>query len=227
MSALALVLVLFAASPASPLNTEGFKLYQAGKYAEALEKFRAAVAADESHALSQYNLAATLALMRKQGRVCEFDAYQNDVLEHLELAVKLDEGRRKRMQVDRDFDSVRDTLRYQQLLGRRADRQADAKALLTALTWYTPAVGAYGNPNTLKLGADGRFKLTQLELRDEGPATTTVTGRWKVQGFEVTLTFSKPLQGAREAKGTLGADGHLVFTAPAWNFSDAHAECDA
>ncbi|MFZ5438519.1 MAG: tetratricopeptide repeat protein [Myxococcota bacterium] len=225
----ALLLLLLAASPAAPLNTEGFKLYQAGKYGEAIEKFRAAIAADETHALAHYNLAATLALMRTRGKVCEFDAYQSAVLEHLERAVQLDERRRRRMQVDRDLDSIRDTLRYQQLLGRRADRPQDAKALLVALSWYTPAVGAYGNPETLRFGADGRFTLSRLVMgeQDDAPKRVTLKGRWKLEGVEVTLAFDKPLDGATQARGKLTPEGRLEFGAPAWTFTDARAECDA
>jgi hypothetical protein len=223
----ALLLAILAASPAAPLNTEGFKLYQAGKYPEALEKFRAAVTADEAHALSHYNLAATLGLLRGQGKVCEFDAYQPTILEHLERAVQLDEGRRKRMQRDKDFDSVRGTLRYQQLLGRSATREKDVKPLVTALTWYTPAVGAYGNPEVLRFTVRGTFTLSRMEMEGDEPRRVSTRGRFTVKGFEVTLTFDQPVAGVKSAKGLLGADGHLVFTAPAWNFSDTPSECDA
>ena len=224
---LPLLVVLLAASPAAPLNTDGFRLYQARKYPEALEKFRAAVAADGSHALAQYNFAATLGVLRGQGKVCEFDAYPGAILDHLEAAVKLDERRRQRMKGDRDFDSVRDTLRYQQLLGRSPAVQKDVKPLLLALTWRAPATGAYGNPVTLKLSADGSLTLTRLVLTDEGVKHDVVRGRWKVKGFQVTLDFEHPVEGQKQAVGKLTAEGHLLFGAPAWDLSDQRSECDA
>ena len=227
MSGLLCLALLLAASPAAPLNTDGFRLYQAKKYPEALEKFRAAVAADEQHALAQYNFAATLALLRGQGKVCEFDAYPGAILEHLEAAVRLDERRRQRMKVDRDFDSVRDTLRYQQLLGRSPASEKDARALLLALTWLAPATGAYGHPLTLKLSADGSLTLTRLVLTDDDVKHDVVKGRWKVKGFQVTLDFEHPVEGQKQAVGKLTAEGHLLFGLPAWDLSDQRSECDA
>lgn len=226
MTALALLLLL-TASPAAPLNSEGFRLYQRKQYPAALEKFRAAVAADETHALSHYNLAATLGLLRKQGRVCEFDAYRGTVLDHLERAVQLDEGRRQRMQRDADFDTVRGTLRYQALLGRKPDVEKDARALLTTIVWYAPAVGAYGNPVTLTLAPAGRFTLSRVVMTDDDVKREALKGSFQVKGFEVTLFFAKPFEGKKQVVGRLTADGHLVFDAPAWDLSDALSECDA
>jgi tetratricopeptide (TPR) repeat protein len=226
-----LLLVVLAASPAAPLNTEGYRLYLAGQYPAALEKFQAAVKADPSHALSHYNFAATLGLLRKQGKVCEFNAYPDAVLDELEQAVKLDEGRRKRMQKDKDFDSVRGTLRYQKLLGRNPAVDADARALLTALTWLAPAVGAFGNPVQLTLSANGTFTLSRMQMTDDGPKRDSSKGRWKLEGHSVTLDFAKPLKldesVLKQARGNLTPEGHLVFESPDWNLSDARSECEA
>lgn len=219
--------LLLAASPAAPLNTGGFRLYQAKQYPEALEKFRAAIAADGSHALSHYNFAATLALLRGQGKVCEFDAYPGAILDHLEAAVRLDERRRQRMKADRDFDSIRGTLRYQQLLGRSPKVEKDARALLTALTWRAPATGAYGNPLTLTLAADGSCSLDQLVLTDDAVKHEVTRGRWKLKRFQVTLDLERPVGGQKQLQGTLTPEGHLLFDAPAWDLTDQRSECDA
>jgi tetratricopeptide (TPR) repeat protein len=222
-----LLTALLSASPAAPLNTEGYRLYLAKQYPEALEKFQAAVKADETHALSHYNLAATLGLLRNQGKVCEFNAYRDAVMDELERAVKLDEGRRKRMQKDPDFSSVRGTLRYQALLGKKPEAAADARALLTAITWYAPAVGAYGNPVTLTLAANGTLTLSRVVMTDDEVKRESLKGRWKLEGTTVTLDFAKALEGMKRAVGKLQPDGHLVFETPAWNLSDSLSECDA
>lgn len=222
-----LLALLLAASPAAPLNAEGFRLYQAKQYPQALEKFRAAVAADGAHALAHYNLAATLALLRGQGKVCDFDAYPGAILDHLEASVRLDERRRQRMKVDRDFDSIRHTLRYQRLLGRSPRVQQDVQALLVAITWLTPAVGAWGNTTTLELAADGTFTLRRLQLEGDEVKHQLTRGRWQVKGFQVTLDFERPVEGQKQAVGKLTPEGHLSFEAPGWDLTDQRSECDA
>ncbi len=222
----ALLSLLLTASPAAPLNTEGFRLYQAKQYPEALEKFRAAVAADETHALSHYNLAATLALLRGQGKVCEFDAYQGAVLDHLERAVQLDARRRKRMQQDKDFDSVRDTLRYQRLLGRKPAVEKDAAALFVALAWYAPAVGAFGNAAELHLKSDGTFTLGRLLMENDELRRDVTAGRFRVKGFQVTFDFAKPVDGKKQRVGRLTPEGHLVVDGLG-ELTDLRSECDA
>lgn len=220
-----LLALLLAASPAAKLNTEGFRLYQQQHYAEALSKFVAAVRADESHALSHYNLAATLGLLRAQGKICEYDAYQSTILEHLETAVRLDERRRARMKVDKDFDSVRDTLRYQLLAGLSPAREKDVVPIVVAVTWTLPAVGAYGNPLTLDFSAGGTFALKLMQLTDDGPRIEVVKGRWTAKGFQLTLDFEQAVEGQRRAVGQLTPEGHLVFEK--WDLSDSRSDCDA
>lgn len=220
-----LLALLLAASPAVKLNTEGFRLYQAKNYPAALEKFSQAVRADESHALSQYNLAATLGLLRGQGKTCEFDAYPSTILDHLEAAVRLDERRRARMKVDRDFDSVRDTVRYQLLAGRSLTRERDVVPLVSAVSWTLPATGAFGNPLALHFSSKGTFTLRLMQLTDDGPKFDEVKGRWTAKGFQLTLDFDQPVEGQKQAQGQLTPGGHLVF--PKWDLSDSRSECDA
>ena len=220
-----LLALLLAASPAAKLNTQGFRLYQAKDYPAALQKFSEAVRADEGHALAHYNLAATLGLLRGQGKTCEFDAYQSTILQHLEAAVRLDERRRARMKVDRDLDSVRDTLRYQLLAGRSPSREKDVAPLVVAVTWTLPSTGAYGNPLTLDFSSGGSFTLRLMQLTDEGPKVEVVNGRWTAKGFQLTLDFDQPVEGQKRAVGQLTPEGHLVF--PKWDLSDSRSDCDA
>lgn len=223
MNVALLALVL---SGAPELNTEGFRLYQQGKYGEALARFRDAIAADERHALAQYNFAATLGLLRKRGKTCEFDAYQSTIVEHLAKAVALDERRRARMQRDADFDSVRDSLGYQRLLKRDPANDADVKALLIALAFLSPPQGAYGHTVQLDLKADGTLTCSQV-LVDEDVKRVTTSGTWKVKGRAVTVSFKKKVAGVTSAVGTFNAEGHLVFETPAWDLSSDRSDCDA
>src|SRR6186997_1552832 len=116
---LLLALTLAAPSPAQSaraLNTEGFRLYQAGKYPEALEKFEAAAQADPKLALAHYNVAATLGVLRKKGKICDYSAYRETIVERLTRSVELDPRRLTRAKADADLDPIRDTLGWQRLL---------------------------------------------------------------------------------------------------------------
>ncbi len=194
------------AQSAKDLNTEGFRLYQAGKYPEALEKFRAAATKDPKHALAHYNLAATLGVLRKQGLVCHYDAYTSTILEHLTTAVKLDPRRMKRAREDADFDPIRETVGWHRLLGRSHTRAADVPELLKKVKWFGPGVGVYGTLQTLRFEEGGKVVLTKKVPQDEGPMKEeAVTGAYSVKGrkVEVKLPNQKPDTGAINAEGVL------------------------
>lgn len=211
------------AQSAKELNAEGFRLYKAGKLPEALEKFQASAQADPRYALAQYNVAATLGVLRKQGRVCEFDAYRQTIVERLNAAVKLDPKRLARAKEDADFAGIRDTEGWQRLLGRSPERVADVPELLKNVSWYGPGVGAYGTLNRLDFQDGGRVVLSRKKVNDEGQAKEeAVTGTYRVQGrsVEVRLPGMKPLQGTLTPTGalTLGDLGP---------FTDSPSECEA
>src|SRR5690242_15593034 len=149
---LLLALTLAAPSPAQSaraLNTEGFRLYQAGKYPEALEKFEAAARADPKFALAHYNVAATLGVLRKKGEICQYSAHRQTILERLNTAVQLDPRRLARAKEDADLDPIRDTVGWQRLLGRSPAKQADVPELLRQVTWFSPGEGVYGSTRKL------------------------------------------------------------------------------
>ncbi len=227
---LALLLALpAAAQPAAPapsarqLNTEGFRLYQDGKYPEALEKFMAAVQADPKHALAQYNVAATLGVLRKQGLICEHSAYKSSIVEHLTAAVKLDAKRLKRAKEDADLDPIRDTVGWQRLLGLSPTRAADVPQILRKVGWHGPGVGVYGTLVTLRFEDGGKVSMVKKVPQDEGPPKPeTLTGTYSVKAGKVEVRF--PNQ--KPDTGTLDAQGTLTFKTLG-PFFDAPSECDA
>lgn len=226
LPALPLLLLALAAAPApsaKALNTEGFRLYQAGRYPEALEKFQAAVQADARHALSRYNVAATLGVLRKQGKVCEFSAHRDVIVEHLTQSVKLDPRRLARAKVDADLDPIRDTLGWQRLLGRSPARVADVPRLLQDVAWYGPGVGVYGSTQGLRFRAGNTAVLWTKVFGDDGqPRQEEVTGGYTVRGRQVELR----LKGRAPLTGTLTAAGALTFPGLG-TFTDSPSECDA
>ena len=212
-----------AAPSAKALNTEGFRLYQAGKYPEALEKFRAAAEADPKHALAQYNVAATLGVLRKQGLVCHHDAYKATILQYLTASVKLDPKRLKRAKEDADLDPIRDTVGWQKLLGRSPTRAADVPEILRQVSWHGPGVGVYGTLVTLRFEQGGKLTLIRKVPQEEGaPKAETVAGTYSMKGRTVEVK----LPGQKPDTGSLNAQGVLTFKALG-AFYDFPSECDA
>jgi tetratricopeptide (TPR) repeat protein len=224
--ALPLLLLALAAAPAPSakgLNTEGFRLYQAGRYPEALEKFQEATRADARHALARYNVAATLGVLRKQGKVCEFSAHRDAIVEHLTQAVRLDARRLARAKVDTDLDPIRDTLGWQRLLGRSPARVADIPRLLQDVSWYGPGVGVYGTTRGLRFRPGNTVVLWNKVFSEDGqPRQEDVTGSYTVRGRQVELR----LKGRAPLTGTLTAAGALTFP-ELGTFTDSPSECDA
>ncbi len=229
MHRLLLLLALTLAVPslaqsARALNTEGFRLYQAGKYPEALEKFQAAAQADPKLALAHYNVAATLGVLRKQGQTCAYDAYRETILERLNTAVKLDPKRLARAKEDADLDPIRDTVGWQRLLGRSPERQADVPEILRRVSWFSPGEGVYGSTRKLTFPDGKRVVLWRRVIEDEKDPSRTeeVTGTYSVKGRTITLTFPgrKPLPGKMTPRGVLEFEELGTFL-------DSPSECEA
>jgi tetratricopeptide (TPR) repeat protein len=212
------------AQSAKELNAEGFRLYQAGKFPEALEKFQAASQADPKYALAWYNSAATLGVLRKQDRVCEFEAYRETIVQQLGTAVKLDPRRLTRAKEDKDFEPIRDTLGWQRLLGRSPQRVADVPTLLRQVSWFGPGVGVYGTTQKLRFQEGGRVVLWRKTVDDAGtPREEELPGTYTVKGRAVELRFpgmKQPLKGTLTATGALKVNGLETFT-------DSPSECEA
>ncbi|MBM7117165.1 tetratricopeptide repeat protein [Archangium primigenium] len=222
MNALPLLLTLWmsAAPPpsAATLNTEGFRLYQAGRYEDALEKFRAATRANPRMALAHYNVAATLGVLRKRGQVCEAEAYRETIVQYLQRAVALDKRRLARAREDADLDVIHDTLAWQELQGRSPGRIADVPEILQRVTWSQLTAGGVAPRVTLTFPAPGQALLTTVGVdgRREERGTYTLRGR----AVTLTLPQRAPVRGSLTDKGALklGALGTFVDNPP---------ECDA
>ncbi len=211
------------AQTATQLNTAGFSHYRKQRYAEAIDAFQKAKAKDSKHALSRYNLAATLALMRHKNQTCQFDASIDAVFENLNASIRLDPRRKARALVDSDFVSVARTFRWQQLLGRTLPR--DLKAILTGVNWYSRGEGVYGSLHQLTFDARGTFAWTQNAPQPDGNLTkSTLTGSWTLNSDNVTLTLSGS---DLKTTASLSAAGELTFSESIPPLTDAKSECEA
>lgn len=213
------------AQTAKELNTKGFRLYQAGKYPEALEKFREAIQKAPKHALAHYNAASTLGVLRKQGKVCEYEAYTSAILEHLEKSVQLDPKRLKRAKEDPDLDPIRETVGWQILLGRSPKRAKDVPVILRSVKWYGPGVGVYGTLEKLRFEDNGKVVLSKKTPQEEGPPKEEeIAGTYSVKGLKVVVKLpgKEPMTGSFFEKegNALAFAGHAIFY-------DYPSECEA
>jgi tetratricopeptide (TPR) repeat protein len=226
MTRLLLLLALVLATPSAAqsgraLNAEGFRLYQAGKYPEALEKFEAAAQADPQLALAHYNVAATLGVLRKQGQICPYSAHRQTILERLNTSIRLDSRRLARAKQDADLDPIRDTLGWQKLLGRSPARQGDVPELLRRVTWFSPGEGVYGSTRKLTF-PDGKRVVLWRRIIEDPTRTEEQTGTYTLKGRSITLTFPgrKPLPGRMTERGVLEFEELGAF-------QDSPSECEA
>lgn len=226
MHRLLLLLALILAAPSSAqsaraLNTEGFRLYQAGKYPEALEKFEASTRADPKFALAHYNVASTLGVLRNQGLICPYSAHRETILERLKTAVRLDPRRLARAREDADLDLIRDTVGWQRLLGRSPARLADVPELLRRVTWFSPGEGVYGSTRKLTF-PDGKRVVLWRRVIEDPTRGEEQSGTYTLEGRTLTLSFpgSKPLSGRMTPRGVLEFEGLGMFL-------DSPSECEA
>ncbi|HEX8824978.1 MAG TPA: hypothetical protein VF794_33990 [Archangium sp.] len=224
---LLLALTLAAPAPAQSaraLNSEGFRLYQAGKYPEALEKFEASAQADPKFALAHYNVAATLGVLRKKGQICPYSAHRATILERLNTAVRLDSRRLARAREDADLDPIRDTLGWQKLLGLSPEKQAHVPELLRRVSWFSPGEGVYGSTRRLTFPDGKRVVLWRRVIEDDANPSRTeeVTGSYTLKGRSFTLSFPgrKLLRGKMTLRGVLEVEELGTFL-------DSPSECEA
>jgi len=206
----------------------GYRLYKQKKYARALKYFRKTVEADDKYALAHYNLACVLAIMRSKGKICEYDAYQGSIMDHLEKSIELDPRRLKRAKVDPDLKSVHGTFRYQKLLGRDPTKPGDIKKILTAIAWYGPSPGAYGPVAGMKFLKEGRVEFWSLDAQSDTIKRVYHTGFYSVEGGKVIIQFGRAIQeGNATFLGTIRPDGVLEIPSMGTNFTDDPDECSA
>ena len=203
------------------LNADGLARHRAGDYEAAARLFQEAVDANPDRPVPHFNLACALARLRAQGKTCEVDASEEVILEHLEIAVRLDPGRLDRVRKDRDLDAVRHTFRFQRLLGLTPSNDADLPALLVKPKWAT-GFGEMSRPATLDFHEDGT--LTFVDGKGiEDPEPVPVKGRWTAKGGAVDVTLERAVAGKKERRLLLGNDG--VLDGDGWRFTDVRDDC--
>jgi hypothetical protein len=242
-----LSMLLAADTTAFDANAAGMKHSKAKQYREAITQFKLAIelggkAAEPTTlkdvaqlnrtiALAHFNLACTLALARKAGKVCDYDAYRSASWEQVRLSIARDPNRLEKAMTDADLANVRDTLAFQSVKGLSPKRESDVSAIVAGVRWWSPGQGVYGSTQELSFSPQGSVTLTMLVFDSESvplPKRQSFTGKWSVSGRGLRVTFPAAIPALKKASfdGTLGADGQLMFTD--WSsFTDEPSECDA
>jgi len=225
---LTIAAALSADSP-KQLNQEGLDLYRAGKYGQAVKKFRKAVEINPRYGWAYYNLACTLGVIRKKGNICEHGAFQDRIVEYLTKAVKYQPVIKRKFKKDHDLDSIRKTIGYQKLLGLTLTNPGHIKLLLQRVTtWYGPAPGAYGHTSAFSFKKSGSVMYWYLRITPEGhTAKVHLKGTWRFEGSSIIVVFNKPLQNKKIYKGKLDKNGRLSFDGIYGFYLDTPDECSA
>ena len=197
------------------LNTAGFRCYNEKNYGAAHDLFKASVANDDAYALAHYNLACTLALLRRSNQICDYQAYLDDVLHHLERAVALDPRRRDRMRTDKDLTEARTTVRYHLLDGADIHTEAGLAKVLPQLRFFTPPMGVYGSLTTLQMQPAGQIGGQVLAFDDDGVPTgyEPTGGTWSLEGTTIVITLGDTHRYTLDDAGSLVdiTDGTVVY----------------
>lgn len=195
---------------AKKLNTQGFHLYQQGKYYQALPLFKKATQADKSYVLGQYNLACTAAIVLKN-----FDCHQdeslldianpNTILTALKQSIRLDPKRKAKSQTAPDLALVRKSYRYyRDILGYSPNNDRQLREMLENIEW-TQAAGFYAHQGKMARLYFDKDSVTEIDNKGREKS-----GKYRLNHGEITLTFHSKKYGRQQISGRL-VDNDGVF----------------
>ena len=214
---------------AKELNTQGLREYRNKNLDKAIELFKKALEKNPKYALAHYNLACTLTIMEKIQCSYQLD----EILEHLEKAVKLDPRRRKRMKEDTDFKSIRNTFRFQTLGGLSPEKPNDLRKMLLSIRWTSPQGQMFDPSGGIVFYKNGIVKAKE-RYYDYDDDDNMVVHNWKSEGKYnieqgvIKIMLEKPYGYKKMFKGKLKKNGVLEIP-DLGKYKDhiAAATCDA
>lgn len=233
-------------SAARQLNADGYKLYQQGRYNDAMVLFKKACDADPRFDLAYYNYACTLGVLMKNDYP-EWYTYKSEALQYLKKAVTLNRKTIEKMKKDTDLDVLRKEFEFYTILGLTPLRTHDTRVLLTSLTWYVQGPGIMAVIGGIHFLPDGTFKLwyhdTAFLHNPETNHDYIYTGIYSIERNTVTLKLTTPMLQKRtigdiydnsdtedpqtEFIGTLHSDGTLEIQGFEYKFYSWYDEFSA
>ncbi|MBN2495321.1 MAG: tetratricopeptide repeat protein [Deltaproteobacteria bacterium] len=200
---------------ASQLSRAAKKLYKQKKYDKAAETLHKAIELDPNNAGAHFQLACTLGMLRKQGKICEHRAFRSTILRHL-VRAKLSRREKRRIRRNAALQPVLDTVGYYRLMGLSVRKTADVETILRKVSWYG-APGPDGKPAS-KLRFMPKGKL-ELEI-GSGAERATHTGSYFVRSNLVEVKLAKPVGDVGTLQGALKETGELVLPGLPGPFTD-------
>ena len=115
------------------LVAKGHDEYARGNYEKAYEFYLNAGVSDPE---VSFKLASIISYFRKQGLVCEYNAYVDIILEELQYAIAQDSSLLDKVLSDTAFSPIHRTALYNIWQGHSLDNDTSIAYILTEVTWY-------------------------------------------------------------------------------------------
>jgi tetratricopeptide (TPR) repeat protein len=198
------------AQSAVDLNTQGFQLYEQGKYEEALEYFKKSFTLNNNYHYPHYNYACTAAILLAQD-YCTYDYLISEIYEHLEKTVQLKPQYKTKMMKDPDLESVRNKYRFLRIAGFDSDKKEDLLVILTSVVWYGPKPGVYPANPMIKFYDDGKIEIGDFLIAGEGePGYVYSYGTYRVEGKTIWIEIDDTDLAQDEIQAVFN-DGTITF----------------
>ena len=177
---------------AQQLNVRGMDYYKKKQLEAAALVFYEAIERDRYHVLANYNLACTLALLRRKHGACS-GFHPGDAFTYLKAAIDMDKRRRSRANQDKDFSDkeIQNSLAYRLLLLNALGKPMVMKKALAGTSYQT---GSFNYVRTLKLAPDGTASWKGANpdpnAKGMGPPPAIAfsnKGRWSMEGDRLRL----------------------------------------
>lgn len=115
------------------LVAKGDDEYARGNYERAYEFYLNAGVNDPE---VSFRLASIMAYFRKQGLICEYNAYIDIILDELQYAIAQDSSLLEKVLSDTVFSPIHRTVLYNVWQGHNLDNDTSIAIILTEVTWY-------------------------------------------------------------------------------------------
>ncbi len=173
---------------AKALNALGMKEYRSGNLLEAARYFKCSTLEDDNFALSHYNFACMLSLLRGKDRdICNRD-YVDDIKEHLIKSIQIDKNRRQRLSEDSDFENVCYFYFFRLLELNPENSLLDNLCL--GSRWETSGVGLYPGDFVLSFSKNGEIKVSEFRMPENGPfGYVDFKGKFVLSGDNIIITY--------------------------------------
>jgi len=228
---------------ARTLNTEGYNLYKAANYEEALKKFKTSMETDETYFFGHFNYACTLGVLMQEDYP-EWYEYKDEVIDVLSQCLIIDPSSKEKIMNDSDLKPVRSHMRYlTEIAGYSLKTPEGIEAILQQANWYRQGQGAMPVIGGINFDEDNHVTLWKYNINEffsgEELKQIEYTGTYKVNGttiqfqLDTSVPYSELVDSGdektenpseiKEFSGTLSEEGVLqidIFDYPIYSWYD-------